>query len=678
MTTAKPRILAIDDVPANLLTLGMALAGEYSLQLADSGAMGLALALQSPPDLILLDVMMPEMDGFETCRRLKAQPALKDIPVVFVTALYDLDSEMAGLALGAADYITKPINVHIARQRIRNLLDREQLRKQVEDQRDRLTDEVARRIQSEETLRSLSVAVEQSPVSVVITDLEGNIEYVNPQFSYAGMWKNITNGQPWHGELINKRKNGELYWEDSQICPVIDADGKPTHYIAVKTDITERVRNAEKFTILMREQKAILNNGLVGIVTVKDRKITWANPAFEEMLGYSAGELVGVATRNNYRSEESYRAFGDAAYPTLAGGKVFRTQTEQVRKDGRPIWVDVSGEMLNQTTGESLWGFIDITEHRQTVDALIESEARFKLIFNETPIGIALVDSLSGQIYAVNPVFAKIARKSVDEMTLMDWSSSVQPQYTKEDRHNLGLMNAGKISGFKMEKHYFFEDGTSIWISMTIAPVYVQDKAHPRHLCLVEDITEHKNLEDQVHQLAFHDTLTQLPNRRLLIDRLTQAMAASKRSGRYAAVMFIDLDNFKPLNDAQGHEAGDQLLIEVATRLTACVREIDTVARFGGDEFVVMLTDLDSSREKSISQAGVVAEKIRARLATAYQLTIRHGGLPDATVQHTCTASVGVALFLDNEGSEDDILCWADKAMYKAKEAGRNAIRFFA
>ncbi len=135
---AKPRILAIDDTPANLLTLGAALSAEFDLQIATSGAMGLELAAQSPPDLILLDVMMPGMDGYEICRRLKASPRLRLLPVIFVTALGESESESAGLALGATDYITKPIDVEIARQRIRNLLEREQLRKEVEAQRDHL------------------------------------------------------------------------------------------------------------------------------------------------------------------------------------------------------------------------------------------------------------------------------------------------------------------------------------------------------------------------------------------------------------------------------------------------------------------------------------------------------------------------------------------------------------
>lgn len=183
--------------------------------------------------------------------------------------------------------------------------------------------------------------------------------------------------------------------------------------------------------------------------------------------------------------------------------------------------------------------------------------------------------------------------------------------------------------------------------------------------------------ENQIRQLAFHDALTQLANRRLLTDRLGQAMAASKRSGRYGAVMFLDLDNFKPLNDKHGHEAGDMLLIEVAHRLTFCVREADTVARVGGDEFVVMISELDRDKEASIAQARVVAEKVRTALEAPYILTRKQEGDAETALEHHCTSSIGVVLFNDKQASQEDILKWADMAMYQAKEEGRNRVSFY-
>lgn len=196
-------------------------------------------------------------------------------------------------------------------------------------------------------------------------------------------------------------------------------------------------------------------------------------------------------------------------------------------------------------------------------------------------------------------------------------------------------------------------------------------------ICISKDITERKRIDETIKQLAYHDSLTHLPNRRLLNDRLRQAMAFSSRSKNYGALMFLDLDNFKPLNDAYGHEAGDLLLIEVADRLKRCVREMDTVARFGGDEFVVMMSELDMDKENTTSKAEAIAEEIRMALSRPYRIAIKGETEVDtATIEHRCTASIGVTLFVGNESSYEDLLKWADDAMYQAKAAGRNLIRF--
>jgi diguanylate cyclase (GGDEF)-like protein len=194
---------------------------------------------------------------------------------------------------------------------------------------------------------------------------------------------------------------------------------------------------------------------------------------------------------------------------------------------------------------------------------------------------------------------------------------------------------------------------------------------------LSEEVAERKKMEEQVRQLAFHDTLTELPNRRLLLDRLEQAIAVSQRKNCHAALIFLDLDNFKPLNDMHGHVAGDLLLVEVARRLQSCVRETDTVARFGGDEFVVMLGDLGEDQSGSLTQARIVAEKILASISEPYRFTLAQEGQTASDIEHYCTASIGVVVFADHMGSPDDLIRWADGAMYQAKMAGRNTIRFF-
>ena len=182
--------------------------------------------------------------------------------------------------------------------------------------------------------------------------------------------------------------------------------------------------------------------------------------------------------------------------------------------------------------------------------------------------------------------------------------------------------------------------------------------------------------EEQIRQFAFYDTLTNLPNRRLLHDRMKQTLAACRRSGFRGALMLLDLDNFKPLNDNHGHAVGDMLLIEAGLRLQNCVRQIDTVARFGGDEFVVMLAQLPEDGAESVALARGIAEKIRATLAVPYRLTIRTQDGADVYVEHRCSASIGVAMFGAQDLYQEEIVKRADKAMYEAKELGRDAVEF--
>lgn len=223
------------------------------------------------------------------------------------------------------------------------------------------------------------------------------------------------------------------------------------------------------------------------------------------------------------------------------------------------------------------------------------------------------------------------------------------------------------------------KDGSIYHEEMTVTPVRIDSDEITHFIAVKQDISERKRVEAQIHDLAFYDALTRLPNRRLLNDRLEQAMTASKRSGRYGALMFLDLDNFKPLNDEYGHDVGDLLLIEVARRISRCVRGVDTVARFGGDEFVVMLSELDADKAESTAQAGIVAEKIRVTLAESYSLSAQSYLPKDAKtiVEHHCTSSIGVVLFINHEAPPGDIVKWADLAMYQAKAAGRNLIRFY-
>lgn len=214
------------------------------------------------------------------------------------------------------------------------------------------------------------------------------------------------------------------------------------------------------------------------------------------------------------------------------------------------------------------------------------------------------------------------------------------------------------------------KDGRVIWGEVLSKPNRNEKGEIIGYHGITREITEQKLLQEQIEQLAFYDVLTKLPNRLLLTERLNQVLLQSKRQHYYSAVMFLDLDNFKSLNDTHGHSVGDLLLCQVADRLKQCVREVDTVARFGGDEFVVVLSTLNKDKETSVHYARGVAEKIGKSIATLYTLTLQEN-----VVQHQCTASVGIVVFdATNEGNQDNLLKYADAAMYKAKESGKNTI----
>lgn len=216
-------------------------------------------------------------------------------------------------------------------------------------------------------------------------------------------------------------------------------------------------------------------------------------------------------------------------------------------------------------------------------------------------------------------------------------------------------------------------DGRRFPVSLTVTPI-VEEGRQVGVVVVFRDITERKRIEAEVHLLAFHDALTKLPNRRLLIDRLGQQLAHCKRGAELAALLFMDLDNFKQLNDLHGHAAGDLLMVEVARRVSDCVREIDTVARFGGDEFVVLLANLDSVPEIARQNALLVAEKIRHALAQDYHIVLPQDDGQDEHVHHLCSASIGVCIFPMSMTSPDEVIDVADAAMYRAKESGRNAV----
>lgn len=707
-----------------------------------------------------------------------------------------------------------------------------------------------------------------------------------------------------------------------------DASGRLVQSLAVIRDVTEKKRVEDQLHQVLAEQKAIIENDLVGIVRVRGRRIDWANPGFEKMLGYGAGELTGVPTRQHYPDDASYEAFGNEAYPVIMAGKVFHAQLRLLHADGRVVWMKVSGGLLHKETEESLWAFLDITQLHEANEQIVSNKQRMELALAGADLGMwdwhlpsdvltcnARLSEMfgygpdelgaSGLVYAglINlkdrplvrrqmiqhlhgetPIYeaeyrvrhkdehwvwvlcrgqiverdecGRVVRMSGTNLDISDRKAyeaailerevelanlvaSIQDlvivfdagglvqeyfypsvsrhpgqdplapkggnyleclpattlaqlteamgevlisggvreiQYTlnvasgalasqaslsaivgKKDglligflavvrdvteavenqrqieqlsRRNALLLDsvgegiygvnvAGNITfinatalrllgltgqdvtgrnahdlfhhhleegvlylpkdcpvsntlqdgrGRNLETECFWrQDGTSFPVSLNVAPV-IEDQIIQGAVVVFQDITERRRIEEEIRQLAFFDPLTQLPNRRLLLDRLGQALAGSKRAEAYCALFFIDLDNFKNLNDTQGHDCGDQLLKQVARRLLACVREMDTVSRFGGDEFVLLCQGLGSHLDEAVAAIESIALKVSQALNAPYPL---------GDHLQLSSPSIGATPFMGGAVSVDELLKQADIAMYQAKAAGRNTWRIF-
>jgi diguanylate cyclase (GGDEF)-like protein/PAS domain S-box-containing protein len=300
------------------------------------------------------------------------------------------------------------------------------------------------------------------------------------------------------------------------------------------------------------------------------------------------------------------------------------------------------------------------------------------MVFDSSTVAIVVADD-DAIIISLNAEFSHVTGYHAEDLIghslfelLTDEGIATFSEKTARRESDKRGAAPGDSTSFELQLRC--KDGALIWTEVHSTPERNAQGAITGYHRICRNITERKQMEDQVRQLAFHDQLTHLPNRRLLNDRLSQAMAASMHNRCHGALMFLDLDNFKSLNDLHGHGLGDLLLVEAAHRIKGSVREADTVARFGGDEFVVMLGVLSSDQGESVLTAKTVAEKIRKALAAPYRLP----GGPEggSCIEHRCTASIGVVIFLNHQVSQEQLIKWADAAMYQAKQAGSNVVRF--
>lgn len=460
----------------------------------------------------------------------------------------------------------------------------------------------------------------------------------------------------------------------------IGGDGSNRVGILFK-DITERKKSEAALSVatkMLRESQLLLDSIvehipiMVFVKRASDLRFELFNRAGENLLGYSRQDLLGKGDYDFWPKEQG-DFFTAADRKVLDSHEVTEIAEESItRANGEIRTLQTWKVALRDESGEPihLLGIsVDITERKRAEEELRIAAATF-----DTHDAIMITDA-NANIIKVNNAFTSITGWTPEEA----WGKN--PRFMKSGRHDKAfyvemfnsLQRDGKWAGEIWDKR---KNGEIYPRWMTVTTIKNEQQKLLHYVGIFSDITDRKNNEELINKLAFFDPLTQLPNRRMLTDRLGQAMASNKRRGIYGAVMFMDLDKFKPLNDTHGHVVGDLLLIEVGRRVKSCIREADTVARIGGDEFVVMLGELQADEATSRIEAGNVAEKIRLCLAKTYFLKSQEGGTAGARVEHNCSSSIGVTLFNGHEVSQEAIFKHADTAMYSAKERGRNLVHF--
>jgi diguanylate cyclase (GGDEF)-like protein/PAS domain S-box-containing protein len=504
----------------------------------------------------------------------------------------------------------------------------------------------------------------------------------------------LGNGLPFEKpEFEFRRRDGSLFW-----CRVrakaVDTERSEEGTIWILEDVTEARRT-------LIEVQAIMTNASVSILFTKNRLITRYNRGFAEMFRYQGDEGLGLPARALFASDESYERFGELAQPLLSVGKPFQTETETARKDGSLMWSQLIAYVVNpdDPSQGTIWIIEDRTEHKKAEESLRNALLENQAILDTAVLGIAVVEngfnlrcnSKMEELFSYGPgginglsVQSLYPDKAGWELARRETSRDFHAGRVSMSEHQLvrkdGSLFWARLSGrpFDLSQH----TGRSVWLVDDVtarretaeAVRRARDELEVRVLdrtaelaganaLLQGEIVERRQAEARVHHMAYHDSLTGLPNRALLSDRLDRAMLAVQRSERKLAVMFIDLDRFKTINDSLGHLTGDHLLKEVASRLCCAVRASDTVARLGGDEFVVLVPGIRATAECS-----QVAEKIIDALASPFPF--------EGRMLHI-TPSIGICIYPDHGADVETLMRHADAAMYHAKASGRNNYQFF-
>jgi diguanylate cyclase (GGDEF)-like protein/PAS domain S-box-containing protein len=545
--TEQALILIVDDAVANVEILRVAVRGMAELIFATDGRRAIALVRERRPDLVLLDIEMPGMDGYAVAKAIRAEPAGAEIAVIFVTGHDPAVHELQALLHGAVDFLSKPINIPVARARVRTHLA---LR-----------------------MRSRELAQARDELALLLRYLPAFVSH-------------------WDGDLINRYCN--------------DRDGN------------------------------------------------WFGIAAQDMLGLTPSQVLGQAHGQLLARALAEHVPAHLSRFELALGPL---------SDGR------YGEALLARRGDNglLMVVTDISARKCAEIALLNEKERIRVMLESIGDAVIACDT-HGIVTYLNPIaetmtgwncVQAIGRPIERVMPLHDAADG--GTVTNPVRHAL---TENRIVGMALNCVLQSRDGRQTNVEDSAAPLRDTDGKVTGAIIVFHDVSEARAMAIKMTHLAHHDALTSLPNRILLQDRTIQALHQAERNSRRVAMILLDLDHFKDINDVVGHAAGDQLLQQLGARLQTAIRPTDTVSRQGGDEFIVLLSDLADSEF-----ASVVARKLLALVAEPFEVGEHKLAL---------TASVGISVYPDDAHNQEELFRHADAAMYRSKQDGRHRYRYFS
>jgi diguanylate cyclase (GGDEF)-like protein/PAS domain S-box-containing protein len=525
-----------------------------------------------------------------------------------------------------------------------------------------------------------STLAAHTPVGIFVSSAEGGCVYVNERWcELTGLSPEQAMGDGWavavhpddsprvnrewaeaaaHGrdsvvEYRFVRPDGSVSWVEGYAAALRDDDVRVIGWVGTCLDFTARKEAEERF------RRAFVDAPIGMALLSPDGRWRQVNAALCELLGYSEAQLTRLSYADVTHPDD-LEASAEHSRRQLDGeADQLRIEKRFVRRDGGVVWVALTSSLVRDTLGEPTY-FVaqveDVSERIAAESALQQAEEQFRRAFEDAPIGMALV-GLDGRWLRVNAKLSELTGYSEEELLSRTWREITHPDDLDESADRISAVVDGRARSLHHEKRYLHADGSTVWVR--VSSTIVRDAAgRPLHfVSQIEDIRDRRRAEDRLKELADHDPLTGLLNRRRFDEELRDTVLRLRRHGGRAALVLIDIDRFKAVNDTHGHKVGDDVLVGVAGALSGRLRATDVVGRLGGDEFAVLL--FETGPEDSLRVAGQLAAAIRGRSVEGVSVTV----------------SIGVVM-LDAEGglSEGEALVAADRALYRAKSEGRDRV----